>query len=210
MPSSCKRELDMVPPAALLVVLGLAVHPSGTPCACTGSPGPRQRLTMRVRDAGFLRGDARAPGTPPCSSWPHGEDRTVEDCRTQLRLRGGAAAGEKRSGLVRNGAVRGGRKGAGRVLTRKERRQKAAKAEERTVSVCVAYIQFLARRLGPRYRQLLLPEVSARRRQSCFQVQRARECAFSSGVDGAAPRACLCVSVRLSKRWIQKHAWHHP
>ena len=52
--------------------------------------------------------------------------------RTQLRLRGGAAAGEKRSGLVRNGAVRGGRKGAGRVLTRKERRQKAPRPRDTT------------------------------------------------------------------------------
>lgn len=198
--------------AALLVALGMAVHTSRTPCAVAGSPVPRPRLTMRVRDAGFLRGDARATGTTPCSSWPHGK---VEACRTQLRLRGGAAADGKSSSLVRTGAMRGGRQqGAGRVLTRKERRQKAVKAEERTVRVRVAYIKFLAqrrpRRLGPRYRQLLLPAVSARRRQSCFQVQRARECAFSSGDDCAAPRACLCVSVRLSKQWIQKHAWRHP
>ena len=157
-----------------MVALGMAVHTSRTPCAGAGSPMPHPRLTILFRDAGCLREDARATGATPFSSWPHGEDRTVEDCRTQLlRLRGGAAAGGKSSGLMRTGAMRGGRQGAGRVLTRKERRQKAVKAEQHTVRVRVAYIRFLARRrprrLGPRYRQLLLPAVLAGHRQSCFR-----------------------------------------
>ena len=130
----------------VLVATVLALLPARTPCAGLGPPVPRPRPILLLAPA-ILCSAARGRGT-------------------QLRLRGGAAAGPRSPGRggIRTGAMRGGRQGdgqqgGGRTLTRKERRHKTAKAEERMVSEASRCASSVS---GIRCRQRPMPPPAAR------------------------------------------------